>query len=232
MPQKIIPNHRTINSKQFLRVSVLFGRHARITFEVFSEKRDVGEIKRVGYLLDGHARRAQFGLRIADDERRDDVGQCLSRNLLDSRTQVLGRKVHLFGIKRNVSLRLIILDNDAHQFFHDFLITAVMRRFELGHVSLIDVSQEKNELAVCQINLYFVHKILHAQRLNHQFHVVAEYFGNFRFEVQYRSFENIRRMLDGMRKQIRASDQIFRETYEEETAICALFRYLKILPDK
>ena len=61
-----------------LHIPVLLGRHAGVALEVFPEERNVGEVQRVGYLLDSQFGGLQLGLRVFDDECRDDVGQGLS----------------------------------------------------------------------------------------------------------------------------------------------------------
>ena len=133
-------------------IAVLRRRHACIAFEVFSEEWDIREIQGISDFLNGHFGGTEFGLRVVDDERRDDVCQCFSRYCLDGCTEMLGRQVHLFGIEWDVSLCLVILYNHSHQFFGNFLI-AVIPYLSDVLVFFIYVAQEHDDLCVRQTNL-------------------------------------------------------------------------------
>ena len=109
----------------FLHVPILLGRHARIAFEIFSEKRNIREIQRIGYFLYGHVRRTELGLRIAYDKRRKYVGQRFSGYFLHRCTQVLWRKMQFLGIERHIAFCLIILHNNPQQLFHNLLVPVI-----------------------------------------------------------------------------------------------------------
>ena len=213
--------------KMSLHIPVLLGRHAGVALEVFPEERDVGEVQRVGYLLDSQFGGLQLGLRIFDDECRYDVGQGSSCSFLDGSAQVLGREVHFIGIKRDVPLGFVVFYHDTYQFFYDFLASGIGLSFFLYRFLLINISQFNNQPSQDKRELFFSYQcIVLVFCLYQHFEIVAEYFSCFRFEFYNRFFQDRRSILDSIRKQERMLDKRRRKSDKGEPAIGSVLCYL------
>lgn len=149
------------DSASLSHFSVFLGGYSCIALEVFPEEGNVRKVQRIGNFLDGQFRRAEFSLGIAYHKTGNDVSKCLSGSLFDGGTEVLGRQMHFFGIEGNISLRMIMLYNDSHQVFYNFLIAVVAGFTVAGFILFIGTSQADDELRVQELHMFGIEHELH-----------------------------------------------------------------------
>ena len=97
------------------KLSVLQWAHAYITLEIFSEERDVGEVQRIGYGLDGEVRGFELRFCVHNHHRSDDVDTRFARGLFYYGTQVCMGDAEFLCIPAYVACLAVVLRDLLHE---------------------------------------------------------------------------------------------------------------------
>ena len=97
------------------KLSVLQRAHAYITLEIFSEERDVGEVQRIRYGLDGEVRGFELRFCVHNHHRSDDVDTRFARGLFYYGTQVCMGDAEFLCIPAYVACLAVVLRDLLHE---------------------------------------------------------------------------------------------------------------------